>query len=659
MLVDQEDRVLRVRAAAAPDVFRLRRLVASETIEEPFRLHAELVSPVRIQPSRMIGTAITCTIAWGTTGTAERHFHGLISSFGEGMPIGQALYAYRCIAEPRIAFLRASVDCRIFQNSPIQTIVEDVLKARNAGPAKFIHMDGHTAPREYCVQFNETDLDFLQRMLDEAGCTYFFTHSAGDHVFTVTGEAAAAFPEIGIPPLVVREDPNRPDAVTGWTLHQSAHSANQKSWDFDNLTPSALKQSSAATQVAPNGDVAGSSSVYRWPGGQAVRPEAGDTAKLRMRRHEATATSWSGRSQATGLFAGGKIQLQEALATSPRGFLLFSVTHDAFDETGILPDGTAGYANSFAVVPGDRPWRGPVHRPRPTIPGVQSALVVGPSGEEIHVDEYGRIKVHFLWDHLDEKNDETSSCWVRVAQPFAGAWGGAWFLPRIGDEVLVAFLDGDADRPVVIGSLYNADGKPPWELPANQTRSGLRGRSSKTGGRDNRNVIGFDDKMGEEELGISAERDAFFATERDHQFNVGGNLFQEVTGEHPDSPDGVRTTTIKGDETLTIQQGNRVTTISKGNDTLKLDMGNLEIECSLGNITIKVAVGAVTIEALQGITLKSGPTSSVEIKPEGVTISALKITTDAKLLHDNKAAIKQHSGQGMAKFGGAITMIGP
>jgi len=640
MPVDQADRVLQVRAAAAPDAFLLRRLVANEIIEEPFRLHAELVSQQRMDPATMLGTAIAFTIAWGEQGVPPRHFHGLISSFGEGMPLAGGLYAYRCVAEPRLAFLRASMDCRIFQDQTIQAIVDDVLNARSAGPAVFQHMDSQSAQRPYCVQFNETDLDFLQRVLDEAGCTYFFTHTQNDHTFTVTGDPAASFADVGIPTLVVREDPERPDAVTGWSRHEAAHTANQKTWDFDNLTPSALRQSSTATRFAPSGDVAGGSFVYRWPGGQAVRPEAGDTAELRMRRHEATAASWSGRCQATGLYAGGKVQVQEGLDGSPRSFLLQSVTHDAFDESRILKDGSAGYANSFAAVPADRAWRSPVHRPRPNIPGVQSALVVGPSGQEIHVDEYGRIKVHFLWDHLDDRNNETSSCWVRVAQPFAGAWGGAWFLPRIGDEVLVAFLDGDADRPVVIGSLYNADGKPPWELPANQTRSGLRGRSSQGGGRGNRNVIGFDDKMAEEELVLFGERDTQLRTKRDFDVEIGGNQTHEVKGTHADSPDGKRTTTVKGDETLTIQQGNRTTTISQGNDSLTLDMGNLAIECSLGNITIKVAVGSVTVEALQGIT-------------------PLKLTTDAKLLHDNKGAIKQHQGQGMAKFGGAITMIGP
>lgn len=385
--------------------------------------------------------------------------------------------------------------------------------------------------------------------------------------------------------------------------------------------------------------------MYRWPGGQAVRPEAGSTAELRMRRHEATAERWTGRSEQPQLFAGGKLQIRDGLTGTAKPWLLIGVVQDAHDDTRILDDGSAGYTNGFTVIRGDRAWRAPVHRPRPVIPGVQSALVVGPSGEEIHCDGYRRIKVHFLWDHLDTSRNETSSCWVRVAQPFAGAWGGAFFLPRIGDEVLVAFLDGDGDRPVVIGSLYNADGKPPWELPAWKNRTGIRGRSTKGGGRDNANAIGFTDTEGEETFGLHAERDAWYKTERDLEFKVGGHLNHEVTGEHADSTDDKRTTTIKGDETLTVTDGKRVTRIEQGDESLTVSLGKMEVTVSAGSITIKAPASTITLDAGLGIELKSGP-SSLKVEPAGITLKTLKISTKRTCCTRTRAPSSSTTGMG-------------
>jgi type VI secretion system secreted protein VgrG len=292
------------------------------------------------------------------------------------------------------------------------------------------------------------------------------------------------------------------------------------------------------------------------------------------------------------------------------------------------------------------------------VAGVQSAIVTGPAGEEQHCDEYGRVKVHFLWDHRDDKKDETSSCYVRVMQPFGGAWGGGWFLPRIGDEVLVAFQGGDPDRPVIVGSLYNADGKPPWTLPGHITRSGFRSRSTKTGDRSTANILGFDDKKDSEQLYLQAQKDYLELVKNQKKVTVQGNEIREVTGSSQDQSDGKRTTTIKGDETLEVKQGNRAATISMGNETLTVKMGNMEVKVSLGNITIKADLGSITMEALQGITLKGGPTSSIEIAPAGITLKALKIDTNADLMNQTKGAIEQQSGSGMQKIGGAITMIG-
>jgi type VI secretion system secreted protein VgrG len=700
MAIDQTNRFLQVRAAALPDAFLLRRLTVSEAIDEPFVINGNLVSETfDIDASSLIGTAITCTVSLPEG--AQRHFHGIISMFGRGERVGRDalgidLFAYHFTAVPRLAYLRYSTDCRIFQGQTVEQIITQVVNDRKAGPTDFTHMPGPT--REYCVQFNETDFDFLHRIMDEAGCSYFFKHTAQDHGFTVTGNPLAGFPTASAPVLVTREDIDSPEAVHGWSSRHVAHTARHKNWDFDNLTPSALQQVSQPSASTLTGELASGSEAYRWPGGQVVRPEtaradAGDTATLRNRRHEANAVVFSGRCGSPELSAGMKVGVKPGVEASAVNYLIISVTHDAFDNTRLSHQGDQGYANMFSAIPGDKAWRSATRWPRPAVPGLQSAIVTGPSGDEIHCDEHGRIKVHFLWDHRDENRNETSSCYVRVMQPFAGSWGGSWFLPRIGDEVLVAFQDGDPDRPIVVGSVYNADGKPPWTLPGRNTRSGFRSRSTKSGDRSTANIIGFDDLKDSEQVYVQAQKDYLELVKNQKKVTVEGNEIRDVTGASQNQSDGKRTTTVKGDDSLevkqgnllttvkqgdethevtqgkrtttingndslTVKQGNREATISMGNETLTVKMGNMEVKVSMGNITIKAELGSITMEAMQGITLKGGPTSSIEIAPTGITFKSLKIDTQADLMNQTKGAIEQQTGSGMQKIGGSITMIG-
>lgn len=683
MAISQDGRLLQVKTSLGPAAFVLRRLMVNETLEQSYVMQGELVSSepdLEVEASTMIGTQITCTVAWADRGVT-RHFHGVISAFGTVDTLLRDYKTFRFEAAPAFWLLTHTTDCRIFQEKSIQQMIQTIVDERGVGPVTFTHMPSGTRP--YCTQFNETDFDFIHRLLDESGCTYFFEHGESTDGWTVTG-GAAGFPTAEGGPLVVRGAADRPDAITDWTSLHAVQPANQKAWDFDNLKPSQLLMAEAPTTLATTG-LTSALNIYRWPGGQAVRPDAtAATADLRMRRHEASHETWTGRSESARLSPGQKVQIQEGVAGSAEPWLLTGVSHRAHDDTRIAQGGTSAYNNSFTCIPGDQAWRSPTRWPRPVIPGVQSAIVTGPSGEELYTDQYGRVKLHFLWDHRDEARDDTSSCWVRCVQPYAGAWGGTWVLPRIGDEVLVAFQDGDPDRPVVVGSLYNADGKPPWELPGHNTRSGFRSRSTPEGSRDTANMIGFDDKKDSEQLYIQAQKDYLELVKNQKKVTVKGNEIHDVTGESQDQPDGKRTTTVKGDESLTVKegdethevtqgkrtttingndtlevkQGNREATISMGNETLTVKMGNMEVKVSMGNITIKAELGSITMEAMQGITLKGGPTSSIEIAPTGITFKSLKIDTQADLMNQTKGAIEQQNGSGMQKIGGAITMIG-
>ena len=362
--------------------------------------------------------------------------------------------------------------------------------------------------RGYCVQFNETDLEFTQRLLEEAGCGYFFEHTQGDHKLVICG-ANADYPQVPGEPQEVRPHAGHHGAITTWQPSTALQPGKVVAEDFDGLKPATLKQANAGTILGtPN---AASFEMYRWPGGQTVRPE-GDLSKLGMEGFESAADRMSATGNDPTSFAGGRLKVVAGLRSNSNvrppavTWLVTSVNHEAFDETHLGGGGSAGYSNSMVLMAADRPWRPPGVRPRPPMLGVHSAIVTGPAGEEIHCDEYGRVKVHFLWDRAG-KRDDTSSCWVRVAQGFAGKWGGSWQLPRIGDEVLVAFVDGDPDRPIILGSVYNAEQKPIYTLPANKTQSGFKTKSSKGGGAANFNELRFEDKKGSEEINIQAEKD--------------------------------------------------------------------------------------------------------------------------------------------------------
>jgi type VI secretion system VgrG family protein len=352
------------------------------------------------------------------------------------------------------------------------------------------------------VQFHETDFDFASRLMDEIGAGYFFQHGENDHTLTVTG-ANADFPQVPGEALVVRAAANDINTVTDWRVSGTLQPGKHVGHDFDMLKPSTLLQATAQTRLSTPD--AGTWEVYRWGAGQTVQPD-GDPSTIGMEQHEAQADSAEGRTEMAALFAGGKVKVQEGLSGSPMPWLITAIRHEAMDETQLVGDGQTHYANSFVAIPGDRTWRNSAPRRRPAMPALQSAIVTGPSGEEIHCDQHGRVKVQFLWDRYGKK-DQNTTCYVRVSQPWAGKWGGTWFLPRIGDEVLVGFLDGDPDKPVVLGSIHNQEAPPPYGLPSLNTQSGITTRSSKGGSKDNANLLRFEDKKGSEEVYIQAEFD--------------------------------------------------------------------------------------------------------------------------------------------------------
>lgn len=638
----QADRLLSISTTLGPDALVLRRLSVREAIGAPFSLSAEVISAeMDLQPSALIGQPITCTIRVGHV--PARHFHAIVQSFSRSGPYGRGLASYVIEAVPRLWMLSRTGDCRIFQEKSVEDIVTTILGEHEVAPVRW----GGSVPgvaRGYCVQFNETDLDFTQRLLEEVGCGYFFEHVEGNHTLVVAG-ANADYPLVPGDPQVIRRDADVLGALTDWRPVSALRPGKVKSLDFDGLRPGTLLDKEAATVLGTPG--AAGFEVFRWPGGAAARPDA-DLAKLGMEGYESGADLVSASGNDPSVFAGGRVKVLHGLdATSPLTWLLTEAVHEAYDETQLVGGGTAGYANRLTLMAADRPWRPATPRPRPPMPGVHSAIVTGATGEEIHCDEFGRVKVHFLWDRAGPR-DDASSCWVRVAQGFGGAWGGAWMLPRVGDEVLVAFVSGDPDRPVIIGSVYNAEQKPIYALPANKTQSGIRTRSSKDGGAANFNELRFEDKSGAEEVHLQAEKDLTLLVKNDRTEVVKRHRTETVDGKH--------TETVKLNRSATITEGHEALLVKMGNMDTKVSMGNQATLVETGNISTKASLGKIEIQAMQSITLTCGG-SKIHMTPAGIEMEALTIKVKAGLSLDTEGVLVTHKAAAIMTIKGGLVMI--
>jgi type VI secretion system secreted protein VgrG len=315
------------------------------------------------------------------------------------------------------------------------------------------------------------------------------------------------------------------------------------------------------------------------------------------------------------------------------------------------------YNNRFEAIKASVQYRPARLTRKPVISGVQTAVVVGRSGEEIYSDKYGRVKVQFHWDRKGT-NDENSSCWVRVSQDWAGKNWGAVFIPRMGQEVIVDFLEGDPDRPLITGRVYNAEQMPPYTLPDNQTQSGVKSRSSKGGGAANYNEIFIEDLKGSELIRAHAEKDLLTEVEHDETRNVMNDRTVTISNNETQTVDkGNETLTLnQGNQSTTIKMGNQTITLNQGNQTTTLDMGNQSITLKMGNQTTNVNLGKISEEAMQSIELKVGQ-SSILINQMGVTIKGMMISIEGQIQVQVKGVMVQVNADAMLILKGGITMI--
>ncbi|MFO0851699.1 MAG: type VI secretion system tip protein VgrG [Gemmataceae bacterium] len=715
----QDNRLMAVSTPLAKDALLLEQLTGTEGISELYQFQLELLAETteEVPFDKLLGQAVTVTLV--APGGEKRYVNGLVSRFGQGAEFrggpDRLFTRYTATVVPKLWLLTRRTNSRTFQ----QLTVPDILKKVLVGFDVSYKLDGTYEKRDYCIQYRETDFAFASRLMEEEGIFYYFTHSAGGHTMVVSDHPGGIVPVPGKETLLYdrgRGGIRTEERIYDWRKTQELRSGKQTLWDHcfempgNNLEAKAEVAAAAAVgTVSHKLKVGGNDALelYDYPGGYAQRfdgidPGGGDraadvnkilqdnsrTTRIRMEQETAQALAVVGESTVRHMAPGHKFTLSKHF-NADGAYLITRVQHTASlvgqyqgEEVGDTPP----YMNTFTASPAVVPYRPAQTTPKAVIHGTQSATVVGPSGEEIFTDKYGRIKVQFPWDR-EGKKDANSSCWVRVATMWAGKQWGAISIPRIGQEVLVAFEEGDPDRPIVVGSVYNAGQMPPYTLPANKTQSGIKSRSSLKGTGENFNELRFEDKKDAEQIYFHAEKNFDRVVENNDTLKVGfekkdkGDQTIEVFNNQvvkvgtPQSPDGSMTTTVykdrtatltTGNEALTVKQGNRTTTLDMGNDKHQLKMGNREVLVDMGNDTLtikmgnqttKLNLGASSTEAMQSITLKVGQ-SSITVDQTGVKIKGLMVSVEGQVQTQVKGLMTDVKGTAMLTVGGGITMIG-
>ena len=638
MAFTQANQYMSISTPFGADKLLLRSVRGEERISGLFHFFVEMQSEEKsLDFATIVGKSVTISIK--VSDSVTRYINGIVGRFVQGGSDAR-FTTYFAEVHPWLWLLTMSADCRIWQNKSVKDIITGLFT--ELGFTEYTDSTtGTYEALEYCVQYNETAFSFVSRLMESAGIFYFFKHEDGKHTL-ILGDDSTAFADCAGGAIVdygIYGNTPVQNAVLSCTLEELVIPGKYVVDDFGFETPSTDLQGTSDSTVATNGS---KRRIYEYPGGFTKKDASDGLSKLRLEEQETPRKLLRGESLAAAFVAGGKTTMQKHYRDDANAaYVLSRVSHAATDEQ---------YSNSFEAFPAANTWRPRRITRKPVIAGTQTALVVGKSGEEIWTDKYGRVKVQFHWDQLGT-SDENSSCWIRVAQGWAGKSWGAIFLPRIGQEVVVSFLDGDPDRPLITGSVYNAEQTVPYTLPDNQTRSTVKSNVSKGGGGFNE--IRFEDKKDSEEIFVQAQKDLNTVVKNNETHKVGfdkkdaGDLTVDVYNN--------RTVTLdQGNDKVQVKKGNRELLVDTGNDTytiagtrtIKVTKAethtnedaftqNVTKDYTLkvsGNLTIDVT-GSVTIKSGQDMTLQSGAGITIkatgDVKVEGMNVNN-KATTEVK-----------------------------
>ena len=457
---EQANRLIAVDTPLGADRLSLRSFTGTEAISQLFRFNLEMTSDdPEINFDQIVGQKVTVRVTLAD-GSSKRFFNGHVSRFTQ-LPGEERLAHYQAEVVPWLWFLTRTANCRIFQEMTVPDIIQQVFK--DFGFQDFENqLQRQYETWEYCVQYRETACGFVMRLMEQEGIFFFFRHEDGKHVLVMGDSPTANKPCPNQPSVRYervsgsgydRED----DVILRWDYQQELRTGKYAATDYNFETPSTSLLAKLDSSINQGGNQR--YEVFDYPGEYEKRNQGEAQVRLRIEEQELSHILVSGESNCRDFSAGLRFELTDHERQDQNGpYVLTSVTHSAHSGTfysGQVEEG-AGHANSFTCIPHSVPFRPPRMTVKHLALGPQTAVVVGPSGEEIYTDKYGRVKVQFHWDRLGN-HDEKSSCWMRVSQPWAGKnWGGMW-IPRIGQEVIVDFLEGDPDRPIITGRVYNAE----------------------------------------------------------------------------------------------------------------------------------------------------------------------------------------------------------
>ena len=633
-----------------------RSLEGSEQISRLFEHRVRMISQsASISAKALLGKDLSIEIDLTTEvgGGGKRFISGQVTQFTYIGRDGD-FYSYEAVLRPWLWHATRRSDFKIFQFKKVPDIIQEVL-----GPYGFSienKLTGSYRTWDYIVQYGETDFNFVSRLMEMEGAYFYFSHSQGSHTLVLADDIGSHSPLPNGPSTIPYYSGDRAahvhdqDFIDGWSFAEDIASGHFAADDYDFKKPKSILDTK---QQQPAGHTEDSRELYEWPGGYTEMGDGENYARVRIEQQKAQRETVQGEGNARNLAPGYLFTFSKYPRGDQNKDYLIEAAYYRFEENVRRSDGAGGAGNasrggldsptsyrlSISAVPKTTPYRSQRTTPKPHTTGPQTAVITGPAGEEIYTDQYGRVKVQFHWDRYGSF-DENSSCWIRVSQTWAGSNYGSMHIPRIGQEVIVDFLNGDPDYPIITGRVYNAMQMPPWELPANKTQSGIKTRSSKDGtpgagmksGAGDANAIRFEDRKGAEQLWLHAQKDQLTEVEHDEDKWVGNDRRKVIDRDefntiHRDRTEvvdrnekitvhGWRTEEVDGDETITIHSnrkevvdGNEDITIHKNrkervdhNETISI--GDNRTEDVGGNETIgisgtrSVTIGGAKLETV-------------------------------------------------------------
>ena len=626
MALTQQHRQLKLMTPLGDDKLLLTGFTGQEEMSHLFRFHLDLLSEDNaIKAADIVGKNVTFSITLADG--SQRFFNGFVCRFAAGDE-ADGRRRYRAEVVPWLWFLTQTANCRLFQNKKIPDIIQQVFSDRGFSDFELSMKLDHKK-WEYCVQYRESDFNFVTRLMEQEGIFYFFKHDNGKHQLVLADHKGAYVDcvenEVDYPPTVGQK--MFKDHLTGWEQQFDFCTGKwaQTDYNFETPTTSLLTKSSSVVSL-PGID---GFEVFDYPGTYRQKSEGDVESKVRMEEIEVAHNIVHASSGCRSFFPGGKFKVGMHRSSSEEGkpYVITMVRHEAREplayETGGLADGP-DYNNVLRCIPDAVVFRPSRTTTKPVVHGIQTAVVVGPPGEEIHTDKYGRVRVHFHWDR-EHSTEEDSSCWMRVSHAHAGSGFGAIYIPRVDEEVVVAFLEGDPDQPLIVGRVYNANKMSAFGLPDAKVICGMKSKTYKGGGY---NEYVMDDSPGKELIREHGQFDKDSTIENDLREHVLNCRSRDVGVDETISIGSNRTETVGADESLTVA-ANRTESVG-ANETLSV--GGSRTRNVGGSETVTVAVArthtvganeAITVGAAQEITVGGMQAISVGAIQE-ISVGALQ-----------------------------------